>query len=285
MSEVRPPRVFLSFAGNDRATAERLRQDLRERDIEVPDFPPGGNLVLEINRALAQSDYFVLLWSQAAVDRQWVDVEWSAAFARELRERRSFLFIVRLDRTPLPALLAARHYLDAVDNNWNDFVSELAAIWDQDRAVGVPLLPAPYPVSTENGGKEHRSIVLRVRNRALSVAHVITVPEDSTGRQLASLVRVELALPDVAERFGGAVGMRFYYQLKNFFGPISDDDGGLSELHISDGDTIDLEVQVESFGPDGSSPVIAYRKGVPTSLSPATARSLINSAFSHLISW
>lgn len=284
MSEVRPPRVFLSFAGNDRATAERLRQDLRERDIEVPDFPPGGNLVLEINRALAQSDYFVLLWSQAAVDRQWVDVEWSAAFARELRERRSFLFIVRLDRTPLPALLAARHYLDAVDNNWNDFVSKLAAIWAQDRAVGVPLLPAPYPVSTENGGNERRSIVLRVRNRALSVAHIITVPEDSTGRQLANLVRIELALPDVEERFGGTVGMRFYYQLKNFFGPIHDDDG-LSKLHIADGDTIDLEVQVESFGPDGSSPVIIYRESVPTSLSPATTRSLINSAFGHLIPW
>lgn len=284
-SEVRPPRVFLSFAGNDRATAERFRHDLRERDIEAFIFPPGGNLVLDINRALAQSDYFVLLWSQAAVARLWVDVEWSAAFARELQERRSFLFIVCLDMTPLPPLLAPRHYLDAVTNNWNELVNELAEIWLRDRTVGEPVLPAPCSAITENGEGGRRNIVLRVRNSALSVAHVIAVPEESTGRQLESLVRAALALPDIEEKFGGAVGMRFYYQINNAGQPISGDSRRLADLHIVDGDTIDLEVQVESFGPGGSSPVVAYRKGVSTILSPATTRSLINSAFGHLIPW
>jgi TIR domain len=284
-SEVRPSRVFLSYAGNDHATADRFRQDLSERDIVAFIFPPGGNLVLDINRALAQSDYFVLLWSQAAADRQWVDAEWSAAFARELQERRSFLFIVRLDRTPLPVLLAARHYFDAVDSNWNDLVDELVALWLRDRAVGEPVLPAPCSATAENGGGERRkNIVLYVRNRALSVAHVIVVPEESTGRQLESLVRATLALPDVEEKFGGAVGMRFGYQLKNAGERISAD-RKLAESHIVDGDTIDLEVQVESFGPGGSSPAVTYRHGVSASLSPAATRSLINSAFGHLIPW
>lgn len=285
MSEVRPPRVFLSFAGNDRAAAERLRHDLRARDIEAFVFPQGGNLVLDINRALAQSDYFVLLWSRSAVDRQWVDAEWSAAFARELQERRSFLFIVRLDRTPLPVLLAARQYLDAVDNNWNELVNELAAIWLRDRAVGEPVLPAPCSTITENGEDGRRNIVLHVRNRALSVAHVIAVPEESTGRQLESRVRAALALPDITEKFGGAVGMRFFYQLYNAGKPISYDSVKLGELHLADGDTIDLEVQVESFGPGGESSVVTHRGGESTGLSPATTRSLINSAFSHLIPW
>jgi hypothetical protein len=283
MSEVRSPRIFLSFAGPDRAAAERFRQDLSERDIEAFVFPLGGNLVLDINRALAQSDYFVLLWSQAAVDRQWVDMEWSAAFARELKERRSFLFIVRLDRTPLPTLLAARQYIDAVDNNWNELVNELAAIWLQDRAVGEPVLPAPYSTITTNGDNGRRNIVIKVRNRALSVAHVIAVPEESTGQKLENLVRVALALPDIAEKFGGAVGMRFFYQLYNAGTAISGDGRKLTELHIMDGDTIDLEVQVESFGPGGESSVVTHRGGESMSLSPATTRSLINSAFSHLI--
>lgn len=285
MYEVRPPQVFISFAGNDRGMAERLRHDLEERDIEVSDFPLGENLVLVINRRLAQSDYFVLLWSQAAVDRQWVNAEWSAAFARELLERRSFLFIVRLDKTPLPPLLAPRHYLDAADNSWDELVNQLVTTWLRDRAVGEPVLPAPCPTTTENGADERQNIVLHVRNRALSVAHVIAVPEESTGRQLASLVCVALALPDVEEKFGGAVGMRFYYRLENARRTISDDPRRLDELHITDGDTIDLEVQVESFGPEGSSPLVAYRKGVSTSLSPVTTRSLINSAFGHLIPW
>lgn len=281
--DVSRPRVFLSFAGSDRVTAERLRRDLSERDIETFVFPPGGNLVLDINRALTQSDYFVLLWSQASVDRPWVDAEWSAAFARELQERRSFLFIVRLDTTPLPPLLAPRQYLDAFDNNWDEFVNELAVTWNRDRAVGEPVLPAPRSAAMDDGEVERPSIVLYVRNRELSVAHAIAVPEETAGGELGTLVRAELALPDIEEKFGGTVGMRFYYQLKYAGEQISADSGKLSELHIVDGSTIDLEVQVEPFGPKGSSPTVTYRHGASTSLSPAATRSLINSAFGHLI--
>jgi hypothetical protein len=81
------------------------------------------------------------------------------------------------------------------------------------------------------------------------------------------------------------VGMRFIYQLINARRLISDDRRRLPELHIADGDTIDLIVLVESFGPEGTSPVITYRKGVSTRLSPVTTRSLIDSAFGHLIPW
>ncbi len=254
---VRRPRVFLSFAGNDRAMVERLRHDLRERDIETFIFPPGGNFVLDINRALAQSDYLVLLWSQACVDRPWVDAEWSAALARGLQERRSFLFIVRLDATPLPPLLAPRQYLDAF-NNWDDLVNELAAIWGRDRAVGEPVLPACFLAATGIGEAQPPNIVLYVRNRALSVAHVIAVPVESTGQDLESLVRAELALPDIEKRFGGAVGMRFHYQFKNDDKTIPFDKT-LAELHITDGATIEFEVEIESFDSAGSSPIVTYR--------------------------
>jgi hypothetical protein len=265
--------------------AERLRQDLRARDIETFGFPLGGNLVLDINRALEQSDYFVLLWSRSCVDRPWVNAEWSAAFTCELRARRSFLFIVRLDRTPLPALLAARQYLDAVDNDWSKLVQEISEIWVRDCAIGEPVLPAPFVATATNNEDGARDLVLYIRNRALRVAHVVAVPEGSTGCQLESLVRAALALPDVEEKFGGTVGMRFSYQLSNAWGTISDDPRRLGELYVVDGDTIDLVVQVESFGPGGSSPVVTYRKGATTSLSPATTRALINSAFGHLIPW
>jgi hypothetical protein len=247
MAEAHSPQVFISFAGTDRAMADRLRRDLQERDIEVSDFPLGQNLVLDINQKLAQSDYFVLLWSQAAVDRQWVSAEWSAAFAHELLERRSF--------------------------------------WRRDRAVGEPVLPAPCQETTANGAGGRQNIVLYIRNRALSVAHVMAVPEESTGRQLMDLVRTALALTDITERFDGAVGMRFKYQLEHVFGVISDDTRKLAKLHVADGDTIDLVVFIEPFGPEGKFPVTTYRKSSPTNLSPVTTRSLIDYAFNHLIPW
>lgn len=184
----------------------------------------------------------------------------------------------------MPPLLAPRQYLDAF-NNWDGLVNELAAIWGRDRAVGVPVLPAPFLAATENGDAQRPNIVLYVRNRALSVAHVIAVPAESTGWDLESLVRDTLALPDVEEKFDGAVGMRFCYQLKNAGKQILPDGRTLVELHIVDGDTVDLEVQVESFGPTGPSLVTTYRKGASTGLPPATTRSLINFAFGHLIPW
>lgn len=282
-AESHPPRVFVSYAGNDRPAAERLRQDLRERDIETFAFPPGGNFVLDINRALAQSDYFVLLWSRACVDRPWVDAEWSAALARGLQERRSFLFIVRLDTTPLPPLLAPRQYLDAF-NNWDGLVSELAALWGRDIAVGEPVLPAPYAPAAVIG-EVQRTIVLYIRNRALSVAHTVVVPAESTGQDLENSVRDALALPSVEEKFGGAVGMRFYYRLKKAGELISVDSGKLADSQIVNGGTIDLEVQVEAFGPGWISPIVVYRHLPSTGLSPATTRALINSAFNHLIPW
>jgi hypothetical protein len=284
MPEAGRPRAFLSHAGDDRATAERLRRDLRECGIEVFVFPPGVNLVQDINCALTQSDYFILLWSQACVDRPWVNAEWSAAFVRELQERRSFLFIVRLDTTPLPALLAPRHYLDAF-GNWDEMVGELTIAWCRDRAVGEPVLPAPYSAVPHNDAARTPTIVLYVRNRALSVAHVITVPENVTGQELENVVRHALALPDIETKFNGAVGIRFYYQLKNGDKPIPADRTPMSELCITDGATIDLEVQVGSFGPEGSSPTITYRQGESAGLSPVVTRSLIKSAFAHLIPW
>jgi hypothetical protein len=283
-SEVSSPRVFLSFAGKDRTTAQLFRAGLTARNIAVYEFPPGVNLVLEISRKLEQSDYFVLLWSQSCVDHAWVGAEWSAALARELRERRSFLFVVRLDGTPLPALLAARHYLDARGNDPDTLMHELATIWQQDRWVQQVVLPAPFP-APRNGKYEGRSIELYICNRAFSVAHLIAVPVDSTGCDLQRRVRDELALPDDVQEFGGAVGMRFYYQLRNVLGTISGDPRQLAELRVADGDVIDLLVQVETFGPDGKSSVVTYRDGGSTNLSEDTTRYLINSAFGHLIPW
>jgi len=126
------PKVFLSFAGSDRAMAKRLADDLEmygfEAFYDARDIAIGGNLVLSINRAMAESQYYVLLWSGNCVDRPWVDEEWAAAYVREINEARSFLFIVRLDETPLPPLLAVRRYLDGV-HHWPSVARDLADTW------------------------------------------------------------------------------------------------------------------------------------------------------------
>lgn len=282
MRRVRKVGVFLSYAGPDREQADRLRRDLDKHGIGAPLFELGKDLVQGINRALTQSDYFVLLWSKNADGRPWVEAEWSAAFVRQLQEQRSFLFIVRLDMTPLPALLAPRHYLDAFDDNWTEMVNDLVAAWREDRGVGVPVLPAPGTELAPHGAAQDPTIELYVRNKELSVAHVIAVPENSTGQQLERQVHKDLALPDDETRFNGAVGARFRYQLKHAERQIPADDTPLAELGIKDGSTIDLEVQVEWVGPSGPSPTVTYR-GDPSSGSAPVLKQF--SVFAHLIPW
>jgi hypothetical protein len=289
-AEADRPRVFLSFAGTDRGIAERLGNELADAGIDAfvdqQVIEPGRNFVLAMNHALTQSDYYVLLWSRASVDRPWVDVEWTAALTRELSERRSFLFVLRLDNTPTPLLLAPRFSLDAYAD-WDRVVAQLVSTWRRDWSVrrsGFHVLPAPDPGEANGAAGEGRAIVLYVRNRDLSVEHVLAVSEASTGRQLDDRVHAALMLQDSVTGFDGTVGLRFSYQLKYGDQPISPV-RTLMDLGVTDGATVELEVQVEPFGPTGSSAVNTYRGDSPIALPPGTTRLLIRGAFGHLIPW
>lgn len=146
----RPKKVFLSFAGNDRFMAKRLADNLVTYGVEAfydaRDIAIGGNVVLSINRAIAESQYYVLLWSEHCVDRPWVDEEWAAAYARDLNEERSFLFVVCLDQTPLPPLLAVRRYLDGI-RDWPSVARDLAEAWREDLNNGTTVSPCYSPIA------------------------------------------------------------------------------------------------------------------------------------------
>ncbi|HEX6346273.1 toll/interleukin-1 receptor domain-containing protein [Umezawaea sp.] len=274
--------MFLSFAGDDRPKAVLLAEELRARGVDsfVDSLSVGlgEDFVLAVNRALDESDYYVLLWSRHCDDRPFVDAEWTAALCRDLAGRRAFLFVVRLDDRVPPTLLSTRRYLDAYDD-WAMVADELTATWRADSSVGAAVLPAPVPPPVAGRGP---SISLRVRNRALSVAHVLDVPAASTGGELHDLVRAALALPDEETRFGGAVGLKFFYQLKNGDDPIAD--GPLALVGVTEGATIDIEVRMESFGPDGSFARSTFRRdGATAGVNPAMVRTLVRSALGHLV--
>lgn len=285
------PQVFLCSVETDRATAARLDRELGNRKIATfrreCSIQPGDNTVLAVERALTQSDYFVLLWSQATVEGvetgggSEVVQEWTAALVRELRQQRNFLFVLRLDKTPLPTVLVARRQLDAFEG-WSQAVEELVRTWSRDRALGYPVLPAPYQKAP--AGDECRTVVLYVRNRALDVAHVIVVPESATGRDLEDQVHAELKLLPEVSVLGGTVGMRFSYQLHMDDAPVGDEP--LAELGITDDTVVDLHIVARPFGPDGPQTPVVYLgeddELASRGFSPAVLRTLRGSAFGHL---
>ena len=291
IAEAGRPQVFLSFDGNDRCYATGLRERLRARGIDTFvdkwSIGPAQNLVIAINDALDQSDYFVLLWSSRCIGNTWVEAEWTTALMRQLDERRSFLFMVRLDNTEPPRLLAPRSYLDAL-GDWDAVADKLADTWNRDLAVGLPVLPAPglpAPGRTTATAPENNTrpvINVYVRNRDLSVTHAVKVPAEATGWELDGLVRASLKLKDIVTELNGKVGMRFSYQLKKDNQPIPADKP-LTALPIEENSTIDLHVETQMFGPDGPISNVTYMTGEAPELNPEMMRTLINSAFGHLI--
>lgn len=278
------PKVFLSFAGNDRAMARRLADDLDAYGVkaffDARDVVLGDNVVLSINRAMAESQYYVLLWSVNCVDRPWVDAEWAAAFAREINERRSFFFIVRLDETPLPPLLAVRRYLDGI-HDWPGVARELADAWHDDLDIGTPVFPPP----DAEPQPEQSILTVRVRNQAMNMTHVIGVPPDSTGEDLLAAVHKTLSLPTFTTQLDGAVKVHFEYRLLHAGEPLADTP--ILARAITDGATVDLEITVRATGPDGPIGEKVYRTtgdslpGVPVK----TIRTVVDTAFDHLLSW
>ncbi|ONI84895.1 hypothetical protein ALI22I_30985 [Saccharothrix sp. ALI-22-I] len=273
------PDVFLSFAGNDRDSARLLAKEFGARGftsfVDELSIEPGADLLLAINQGIEESDRFVLLWSRHTVNRKWVAAEWTAALARDLDQRRCFLFVVRLDDTPLPTLLAPRKYLDA-GGDLVKIADALTTVWRRDSAVGTPVLPPPG-LPTAGGPM----ITVYVRNKALAVAHPVEVPAATTGRNLKNAVRLALALPDQETKFDGAVGLRFDYELLKDDQPIPDGIAALAGL--ADGDTVDLKVGMESFGPGGAFAKTEFRQGSSGGLPAEMVQTLVKSAFDHLI--
>ncbi|HKI04704.1 MAG TPA: toll/interleukin-1 receptor domain-containing protein [Thermoanaerobaculia bacterium] len=281
------PRVFISYADPDDAFARRLVSDLTVRGIETffapKDVQPGETIPVHLSRGLEQSDYFVLLVSAHSVGRRWVEEEWSTALFREINERRAFLFLLRLDETVPPGILAARRYLDAF-RDWNKAVERLIETWERDwqsRQRAVDVLPAPglpdSPQDAEWG--------LYIFNTSLSVEHFLRTSPRLSCRQLQARVRTSLQLQDTVSILDGKLGMRFSYSLLRKGFPL-EPELHLIEAGIEEDSVLDLLVKAEPFGPNLLVQPVVFRApaGGP-SLTEAVQRDLLLKAFGHLLPW
>jgi hypothetical protein len=267
------PKVFLSFAGKDRAHAEQLRAELEARNVNAyldeNESVPGDDVVAAIDEALATSDYYVLLWSANTPHREWVAKEWTGAFNLEMTRRRAFLFIVRLDEEPLPPLLAPRKHIDFVDA-----ADRLVAIWRSDRKSELPVFPQPVP-PTPNGP----TVAISVRSHDLGTTHVVMIPLHLTGAALYKSVFDAMQLPTEQATFDGAIGMRFTYELYQQNEPIPNDQ---STVELTS-DVVDIAVRVESFGPPGTQGNKEFRPLPEEGLDVDQQRMLLVNAFRHLL--
>jgi tetratricopeptide (TPR) repeat protein len=109
---------FVSYNRHDRTWAEWIAWTLEDAGysvvIQAWDFRPGGNFVLDMQRAAAQAERTIAVLSENYLNAQFTQPEWAAAFAQDPTGERRSLIPMRVGDCALTGLLATIVYVDLV---------------------------------------------------------------------------------------------------------------------------------------------------------------------------
>lgn len=154
---------FVSYAQRDKSWAEWITWTLEASGYSVVlpsrDFTPGGNFLVEMQRAIAESKRTVLILSTAYTEGSFLEAEWSAAFASDPTGRGRTLLPVRVEPVTPPGLLQALVFVDLFGRSEEEArrilldairpaeraKPELAPSFPIPQHVSVPHQPLAYP--------------------------------------------------------------------------------------------------------------------------------------------
>lgn len=109
-------KVFLSYAARDRSFARRLRRDLTALGVDPwmdeKDIVPGGAFVRILHSGIDSSDVVLVLLSKASLQSGWVELEWSSAILRQVKEQSIRLIPLLIESVALPGFLQVLNYVD-----------------------------------------------------------------------------------------------------------------------------------------------------------------------------
>jgi DNA-binding response OmpR family regulator len=117
-SEVERKDFFLSYNKADRQWAEWIAWQLEEASyttvIQAWDFRPGGNFVIDMQRAAEQALRTIAVLSPDYLEALYTQSEWAAAFAQDPTGEKGTLLPVRVRECELKGLLSQIVYIDLV---------------------------------------------------------------------------------------------------------------------------------------------------------------------------
>ena len=118
--EDRKKDFFISYTGKDRAWAEWIAWQLEETGysvvIQAWDFRPGGNFVLDVQKA-TEAERTIAVLSPDYLQKPFPQAEWAAAFAQDPTGDGHKLLPVRVRECSPKGLLAQIAYIDLAGKN------------------------------------------------------------------------------------------------------------------------------------------------------------------------
>jgi hypothetical protein len=143
---------FISYTHADRCWAEWIAWQLEEAGfstvIQAWDFRPGGNFVIEMQRA-AQAKRTIAVLSPEYLAAAYTQPEWAAAFAQDPQGLHGTLLPVRVRHCIMPSLLRTLVYIDLVGLDEAAAKDTLLAGMERDRAK--PAVAPGFPGTTATG--------------------------------------------------------------------------------------------------------------------------------------
>ena len=141
---------FISYNGADRRWAEWIAWVLEEQGyrviIQAWDFRPGGNFILDMQRATAGAERTVMVLSAAYLNALYTQPEWAAAFQQDPTARELTLLPIRVSPCEPTGMLAALVYVDLVEQTEAEAEALLqAALQARGKPATRPSFPRSVP--------------------------------------------------------------------------------------------------------------------------------------------
>lgn len=113
---IRKPHLFLSHSSIDKPFVYRLAEDLNicQIDIWFDDFElkVGDSLIDKLSTAIEDARFIGLILSNAFLKSKWASNELKQALSREIREARSIILPIVIEKVPIPPFIEDKIYLD-----------------------------------------------------------------------------------------------------------------------------------------------------------------------------
>ena len=142
---------FISYTGVDQNWAEWIAWQLEDAGFDVViqawDFRPGGNFVLDMQKAAMESKRTIAILSPDFLKSANTQPEWAAAFAQDPTGKKSILVPVRVRECELTGLLSQIVYIDLVGHNEKDAIDTLMVGIKNERVK--PTNPPGFPGASQ----------------------------------------------------------------------------------------------------------------------------------------
>jgi hypothetical protein len=111
--------IFISYSSLDKDFVEKLAKGLQSREIKVWfdrwEIKPGQNIVNEINKALQNSKFLLVVLTESSLQSKWVEEEWTKKFGEEVQKNRVTVIptiIGNVEENDIPIILRGKNRIN-----------------------------------------------------------------------------------------------------------------------------------------------------------------------------